>query len=331
MNVWRLTAANHLSKTDEKLPDSVSGKIKVRVTKVLLEASDAAIFSGEIKTKYPLTLGKFAIGIVAEDSPNPQFSKGSRVLLHSFVSAPYSGTEKKDFSEEDDTPLCGYTRDGYLRDFVFRTAEEMTLLPDNISDADALLAHYVAFAEAAVDKVNPEAGDHVAVLGANLVGTIIGQLLLYRQAVPVLIDTNTDRLEAVKRCGIDYTLLADDTLLENVAQITGGRLASGACIASEELDNVPLSLCAKNSRVVFSHLYGLDVSVNLEQAIKKQLTLSGISDVTGQLDAALSLIASKAVKLSNVEISTAAVETAGSVLANFPAEDDSKMVLLDLI
>lgn len=332
MNVWRLTAANHLSKTDEKVPEAVAGKMKVRITKVLMGTADAALYSGKTKARYPLILGRFAIGIVAEDSPSPLFLKGSRVLLHTFLPAPYTGTEKKDFSE-DDTLVCGLSRDGYLRDFVFRGAEEMTPLPDNISDVEALLAHFVAFAKAAVDKLQPEVGDHVAVLGANLLGNLISQLLIYQQAVPILIDSNPERLENAKRCGIDYTVLADDSTLENLAQITGGRLANGAFVVSSDMEGVlsPFDFCAKNTRVVFSHLHGLNLTVNMEQAIKKQLTLSGISDVTGYMEAALTLIAGGAVNLNGVETTTSPVEQATEVLASFASRSDREMVVLDLI
>lgn len=332
MNVWRLTAANQLSRIEEKVPESVPGKMKVRITKVLVGATDAALYSGEAKSRYPLTLGRFAIGIVAEDSPSPLFLKGSRVLLHTFLPAPYSGTEKKDFTE-DEMLVCGYSRDGYLRDFVFRGAEEMTPLSDNITDAEALLAHYVAFAKAAVDKLNPEVGDHVAVIGANLLGNLISQLLIYQQAVPVLIDNKKERLETAKRCGVDYTVLCDESVVDNLAQITGGRLASGAIVVSKDMESElsPFTLCAKNSRVIFSHLHGLSINVNLEQAIKKQLTVCGISDVTGYMEAALNLIAGRAVNLSSVETKTSPVDNAAQVLANFPANGDREMAVLDLI
>lgn len=330
MNVWRLTAANHLSKLDEKIPET-TGKMKVRITKVLVGAEDAAVFSGEAKTKLPLTMGRFAVGIIAEDTPSPLFLKGSRVLLHAFLPAPYTGTEKKDFSE-DETLVCGLTRDGYLRDFVFRGAEEMTPLPDNISDLDALLAHYVAFAKAAVDKLNPEVGDHVAVIGGNLLGNLVCQLLIYQQAIPVLIDDNAERLETAKRCGIYYTLPADEELLNRLAEITGGRLANGALVLSGNLKDKanPFALCAKNTRVVYSQMFGMDAAVNLRQAIKKQITVCGVSDITGYIGAALTLLANKAVNLSSVETVTTPVENAEQVFANL-SPDEYKMTALDLI
>lgn len=331
MNVWRLTAANQLSKQDEKIPES-TGKMKVRITKVLVNADDAAIYSGDVKIKYPLTPGKFAVGIIAEDTPSPLFLKGSRVLLHAYLPAPYGGTEKKDFSE-DDTQICGLSRDGYLCDFVHRGAEEMTPLPDNISDTEALLAHYVAFAKAAVDKLNPEVGDHVAVIGGTLLGNLVCQLLIYQQAVPVLIDDNPERLETAKRCGVYYTVLADDDVLDNLANLTGGQLANGAVVLTGNLKHAvnPFALCAKNTRVVYSQMFGADVTVNLRQAVKKQITVCGVSDVTGYIQPALSLITGKAVNLSSAETVTTPVEHAESAFASLASCGEYKMTVLDLI
>ena len=330
MNVWRLTAANRLSKQDEKVPES-TGKMKVRITKVLVNAEDGAIYGGDVKIKYPLTPGKFAVGIIAEDTPSPLFLKGARVLLHAFLPAPYTGTEKKDFSE-DDVLVCGLSRDGYLCDFVHRGAEEMTPLPDNVTDTEALLAHYVAYAKAAVDKIDPEAGGHVAVIGGNLLGNLICQLLIDRQAVPVLIDDNPERLETAKRCGVYYTLFADDDVLGNLAQLTGGRLSDGALVASNLKYAVnPFALCAKNTRVVYAQMFGADVTVNLRLAMKKQLTVCGVSDVTGYVQPALSLLAGKAVNLSCAETATTPVENAEAAFASLSSGGDFKMTVLDLI
>ena len=71
MNVWKLTGAGKLEKTESAIPEPVAGKIKVRVTKVLIGNSDAETYLGSSRIVHPLIPGQFAIGMIAEETENP--------------------------------------------------------------------------------------------------------------------------------------------------------------------------------------------------------------------------------------------------------------------
>ena len=133
MNVWKLTAPGKIEHTETENPAREEGKVRVRVTKVFLNGTDAAIFDGTIGTHRPLIPGRYAVGMVAEEGGVSYLPKGTRVLLHAVVDAPDTGTKKKDFSE-DDFLLCGRTADGYLRDLVNLPPENVTALPDSVND-----------------------------------------------------------------------------------------------------------------------------------------------------------------------------------------------------
>lgn len=175
MNVWKLIAANKLIASEAEVPPPQAGKIKVRVSKVLLCAMDASLYAGSPALKNPIIPGRFAVGRVLEDNGNALFPKGARVLLHTFLPVPDSGTEKRDFMQ-DDYLVCGQTTDGFLRDIVYLSPDEMTPLPDSISNEKALLLHHIALAKASVDKLQVKKGQHIAVVGANILGIFICQL-----------------------------------------------------------------------------------------------------------------------------------------------------------
>ena len=62
MKAWQLTYPHnlqHVTTPDLKLSE---GKVKIKVTKALLTESDVAVYSGNVKVKSPLILGRFAIG-----------------------------------------------------------------------------------------------------------------------------------------------------------------------------------------------------------------------------------------------------------------------------
>ena len=146
MNVWRLTAANTMS-LEQVDPVPEAGKRKIRITKVFLNRSDALLFSGAKKMRYPRIPGRFAVGLISDEG-SAHFPKGARVLVHTAFPAPSDGVEKRDYTEED-ILLRGYTADGFLRDFIWVPEEELSLLPESVSDEKALLIQHIALANAA--------------------------------------------------------------------------------------------------------------------------------------------------------------------------------------
>ncbi len=299
MNVWKIVSTGQIVKAEEPSPIVEEGKIKVRVTKVLLTNTDAAVLSGTMKISYPLVPGRFAVGIVNE-SNCPRVEKGARVLLHTFRDVPDNGTAKKNFAE-DDTLVCGQTTNGFLSDFVIVNEEDVTLLPDSVSDENALLAHHVALAKAAIDRIEAGKGNHIAVVGGGIVGLLICQLLIYQQASPVFIDGKQDILDFARKSGVYYSMLADDDLIQKVGEVTGGRLTSGSVfLCGSGMDKkIPFLVCASESNVALCGFpaEGLYSSFDLSLLIRKRLNLYGVS-VAAELETALNLIVNKAVDLS---------------------------------
>ena len=303
MNVYKLTAAKKLECFEEALPEAPEGKMKVRVTKVLLCEQDVAVFLGKTDTKYPIIPGMFAVGILAEDYGD-SYPKGTRVLLHTFLPAEDTGTEKRDFSE-DDFEVCGNTRDGYLQDIVFVTESEITLLPDSVSEEEALILHHVAFANAIVESLAVEKGQHVAVVGASPFGVFVCQLLIYRQAAPILIDSDQSRLDFARTCGVYYTVLSDEELQGNVGTLTGGRLADGAVYVTDAaLDNpaVAFSVCARESNLVIGGFNSCEHLFDLNEATRKHITVHCLSGNSENLESAINLMANKAVNVEQFEV-----------------------------
>ena len=170
MNVWKLTAAGNLVKSEEELVPE-TGKRRVRITKVFVNHEDALLCRGKRKIKYPLVPGRFATGVIGDDG-SALFPKGTRVLIHSYLPAEDTGAEKRSFCE-DDFRILGRTCDGFLRDFVYAREEELTLLPDSVNDEKALLLYCLALAQATVDTLDVKRGEHIAVVGADILGFFV--------------------------------------------------------------------------------------------------------------------------------------------------------------
>lgn len=316
MNVWKLTAAGNLVKSEEDvLPEE--GKRRVRVTKVFVNHEDAVLFKGKRKIKYPLILGRYATGIVSDEG-SALFPKGARVLFHSYLPAEDTGPEKKTFSE-DDFRILGRTEDGFLRDFVYAREDELTLLPDSVNDEKALLLYHLALAQATVETLDVKRGEHIAVVGGNILGLFVARLLIYRQAAPILIDSRRDRLDFARMRGVYYTSPTDESLMELVGTVTGGRLADGVVFvpsAGERNVELPVSVCAAGKHIAFCGSGDEDLPLDLSNVIKKQLTLHGVPDGTEYLEMAINLIANKSIDLTSFRFNTYRADDAATLLSD---------------
>ena len=62
MNAWKLVAPRELQKEECPVPEAEEGKIRVRVTKMMLSRVDAEIYQGNVDTKLPMIPGKSVSG-----------------------------------------------------------------------------------------------------------------------------------------------------------------------------------------------------------------------------------------------------------------------------
>lgn len=292
MKVWQLAYPHnlqHVIAPDLKL---TADKVKVKVTKALLTESDVAVYSGTIKVKAPFIPGRFAIGQVTEVGEDSFIKKGERVYLAGVT---------EDECAPDGLRIAGETADGFYRDFVLAGVDDVYPLPSSVSDEAAFLIDAIALAEHVVDEMHVDVGQHILVLGGGLYGNILCQILMYHRAVPIFADNNAERLARAKRSGIYYTFRNDDTLKENVFNVTGGKLADGAvylAFANRCEPSVLFPLVKRDSYVSFCSLTGKTLHVNLEYAMKNNVTIKGITESREFVSTAINLLANKAVNFS---------------------------------
>ena len=292
MKVWQLAYPHnlhHVISPDLKLS---SDKVKVKITKALLTESDVAVYSGLIKVKSPFIPGKFAIGQVTEANEDSFIKKGERVYL--------AGVTEDELSE-DGLKIAGETADGFYRDFVLAGVDDVYPLPASVSDEAAFLIDAIALAERVIDEMQITVGQHILVLGGSLYANVLCQILIYHRAVPILADNNAERLARAKRSGIYYTFPNDETLKANVAKVTGGRLADGAvylAYANRSEPSILFPVLKRDSSVAFCAPTGKTLHVNLEYALKNNITIKGITESREFVSTAINLLANKAVNFA---------------------------------
>lgn len=292
MKIWQLAYPHnlqHVSAPDLKLtPD----KVKVKITKALLTESDVAVYSGAIKVKAPFIPGKFAIGQVTEAGEDSFVKKGERVYLAGVTEDECSPTGLR---------VAGEDTDGFYRDFVLAGVDDVYPLPSSVSDEAAFLIDAIALAERVVDEMQISVGQHILVLGGGLYANVFCQILIYHRAVPILADNNAERLARAKKSGIYYTFPNDETLKNNVINITGGKFADGAvylAYGNRSEPSVLFPLVKRDAFVAFCAPTGKSLHVNLEYALKNNVTVKGITESREFVSTAINLLANKAVNYS---------------------------------
>ena len=311
MKVWQLAYPHnlqHVTAPDLKLSED---KVKVKVTKALLSETDVAVYSGAIKVTPPFIPGRFAIGQVTEANEDSFITKGERVYLSSVT---------EDECAPDGLRIAGETTDGFYRDFVLAGVDDVYPLPNSVSDEAAFLIDAIALAEHVVDEMNIDVGQHILVLGGGLYANILCQILIYHRAVPILADNNAERLKRAKRSGIYYTFPNDDSLKENVLSVTGGKLADGAvylAFSNRCEPSVLFPLVKRDAFVAFCALVSKTLHVNLEYALKNNVTVKGITESREFVSTAINLLANKAVNFSEFPIKTYREEELPTLLEEY--------------
>ena len=292
MKIWQLNAPSKLEHSTAPDLKTEDGKAKVKIVKAALSEADVAAYNGELSVKYPVTLGRFAVGQVTETAENCYMKKGDRV---------YFADVTEDEEAPDGIQTAGLSCDGFFRDFALADDTNAYVLPASVSDEAAFLIDAVALAERIVDEANISVGQHVLVIGGGLYGNILCQILIYHRAVPILADNNPERLERAKKSGIYYTFHNDDTLKSNLLKVTGGKLAEAAvffAFANKSEPSSIFSLVARNSIVCFAALSQENLVINMQNALKNNLTVKGITESREFVSAAINILANKAVNYS---------------------------------
>jgi threonine dehydrogenase-like Zn-dependent dehydrogenase len=258
----------------------------------LVTESDVAVYSGAIKVTAPFIPGRFAIGQITEAGEDSFVKKGERVYLAGIT---------EDECAPDGLRVAGETVNGFYRDFVVAGVDDVYPLPPSVTDEAAFLIDAIALAEHVIDEMHIGVGQHVLVLGGGLYGNILCQILIYHRAVPIFADNNPERLSRAKKSGIYYTFPNDDTLKNNVLSVTGGKLADAAvylAFANRCEPSVLFPLVKRDAYVAFCALTGKSLPVNLEYAMKNNVTIKGITESREYVSTAINLLANKVVSFA---------------------------------
>lgn len=329
MKVWKVYSKEDIRL--EELPSQAveEGCVKIKMTTVPISQSDIMYYSGERGFKEPIIIGRSGVGMVTEVADDvTNVVRGDRVFVESYDTCGVCASCKAGrVNDCEKLGMYGIDRDGFMRDFVVVPAAGIDKLPERIRDEDAIMLQHISAASNIVSKLSLQKGEHLVIVGANVLGIVLAQVAMYHQAVPILVDTRKENLEVASSLGIYYCINSvEDDVKKKILLLTGGRMSETLCYVTASTGSLSrsLELCAKSGRVAITGYetnQDDDFVSSFKAVLHNQLTVHGINNVAKNIATAINLLANGAVNVAPLITKTASFESvAGEIaqMANFP-------------
>ncbi len=305
---------------EKEISENTSNQVqsKVKINKALITLSDVLRYRGELDCK-EVVLGGSGIGIVSETDANLfGLEKGKHIYIDPTRACEECYNCKRgEQGKCSDLLFAGEDFDGFLSDFISATPDKLFTLPSSVSDFESLFIDHISLGVSIFDKLNIQKGDYVAVLGANNFGNIFAQLLIYYQAVPIVMTLDEEDYDIAKKSGIYYVLGPNDNWQKEVSAITSGRMIDKIVYISDS--NIPtgraFALASSHAQVAFTGEFYKSTPVSFLQAVKKQLDILCINSGFGNTGASINILANKAINFSHLKLEHSSYENVKETFA----------------
>lgn len=291
-----------------------SEKVKVRITHVMPGFTDVNIFCGDSSTTYPFVIGHSAIGVVSDDRPEYGLKRGTKVILN-----PYSSGPIDRLNWDAVVSTKGVDEDGFMREFMFMDKEKIVPFPEDVDDDEAIFTEKIALALKALNSFSVEKGDYIVIIGGDTVCNIIGQLAIYFQLIPIMVDSNAANLARANRCGVYYTIdETKESALEKVSEITCGRMAENTVISmNPELTPAfvfPMTKIGGKCVIMCENKMVKSFEADVSAISRRQLRVRGVNNGASEFDSAVNILAQKILKFDGFIDKTVEIKDAEVLL-----------------
>ena len=242
MKAIQILEPNHLEIIDvEKPVIDEKNNILVKMTAAGICGSDIGIYHGtNAAATYPRIIGHEMVGIIEETGANVKDLKvGDRVIINQVTSCGECYPCKKGRGNVcDNLKVRGVHIDVGYREYIAVPESDCYLLPDSLTDEDAVMIEPTTIAIQACTRAELEKEDMLLIYGAGALGSTILKIASTMCDHIIVADIMDDKLAEAKQAGAKYTI---NSMTENfqakVLEYTHGR---GATVSID-------SACVKNS------------------------------------------------------------------------------------
>jgi len=300
------------------------GDIILSVKRAGICGTDLAIASGDYRVKTPLILGHEIFGTVWKVP-----GESSDILGRRCVTEINVGCGSCDFCRAGVKSHCvrgealGIHRNGGFAEYVSTPFDNVHVVPDSISDEEAVFVEPLAACVQLTKMARIDAGSTCAVVGSGRMGLLILQVL--QQSHPrrlVVIGHPGAKLEMARRLGAeafdatraDLSLELTEAKFDNVVEATGS--PSGIELA--------LNLVKPRGTLHLKSTHGLPAALDVTRVVVDELRIQGSR--CGPFDEAIGLLDNGTVKVRDLVTHRFPLEKCEEAFRNASSRDTIKAI-----
>lgn len=251
MKAVQIAKPEHLEIIDTKkpIPDS-KNNVLIKLTAAGICGSDVGIYHGtNAAATYPRIIGHEIVGKVEEIGSGVKTLKpGDRVIVNQVTSCGECYPCKKGRGNVcDHLAVRGVHIDGGYREYIAVPESDCYLLPDSLSDEDAIMIEPTTIAIQSCTRAELEKDDMLLLYGAGALGSSILKIAKQLCDYIIVADVVNEKLEEAKKSGAKYTInVLEEDFQAKVLEYTYGR---GATVSID-------AACVKNSLLLLLQATG---------------------------------------------------------------------------
>lgn len=297
MKAIQITKPEEIKLIDIEKPSiDEQNNVLIQMTAAGICGSDIGIYHGtNAAATYPRIIGHEIVGRVAETGASVTTLKpGDRVIVNQVTSCGECYPCRKGRGNVcDSLAVRGVHIDGGYREYITVPESDCYLLPDTLSDTDAVMIEPSTIAIQSCTRAELAKDDMLLLYGAGALGSSILKIARLLCDHIIVADIQDDKLESAKAAGAKYTInVLKEDLVEKVKEYTHGHGSTVSIDAACVKDSLLLLLKATGNagRVITMGFSTAATEVNQFLITSKELDVRGSRLQNKMFGKAISLI-----------------------------------------
>lgn len=282
MKAVQIVKPNQLEVIEVPMPElTEKDNVLVKMTAAGICGSDVGIYHGtNAAATYPRIIGHEMVGVVSKVGKNVTHLKaGDRVIVNQVTSCGHCYPCSKNRGNVcDNLKVRGVHIDGGYREYIAVPENDCYILPESLSDEDAVMIEPTTIAIQSCTRAELEKEDMLLIYGAGALGSSILKIAHTICDHIIVADIMDDKLAEAKQNGASYTInVATENFQEKVLEYTKGRGATvsidAACVKNSLL--LLLQATGNAGRVITMGFSTASTEVNQFLITSKELDVRG--------------------------------------------------------
>lgn len=336
MKAVQIIEPNKLQIIEVPMPSiDTSNNVLIKMTAAGICGSDIGIYHGtNAAATYPRIIGHEIVGVVTKTAPSVEkLNIGDRVIVNQVKNCGHCYPCRKNRGNVcDNLQVRGVHIDGGYQEFIAVPEHDCYILPDSISDIDAVMIEPTTIAFQACSRAELQKDDMLLLLGSGALGSSILKIARMICDTIIVADINEEKLKIAQGNGATHVInVGKEDLGSKIKEYTEGH---GATVSID-------AVCSKTSllslleatgnagRVITMGFSVAPTEINQFVITSKELDVRGSRLQNNMFGKAIQLINSGKLDLNNSASHTFPLEKAQEAFDFIDSKDPSirKIVL----